>query len=222
LGDLVAIGPDPVGVLEVITNLSNVQVIRGNTDRYVATGERLRPSDRSLTDDPSLRAMYDGIALSFAWTQGAITAAGWLKWLSDLPLDLRYDLPDGTRLLAVHASPGSDSGPGFHPGQNEATMEAMLAGCEADLVCVGHTHFPLDINVNGVRVFNLGSISNPVPPDLRASYAILTMFQTGYELELHHVDYSHKDIIAAVQRMHHPATEYIIRVMRGQHEPSWR
>jgi hypothetical protein len=44
----------------------------------------------------------------------------------------------------------------------------------------------------------------------------------GYDIKLHRVDYSHKDIIASVQRMHHPAADYIIRVMRGQHEPAWR
>jgi predicted phosphodiesterase len=222
LGDLVAIGPDPVGVLEVITALPNVQVVRGNTDRYVANGERLQPTDKALGDDPSLRPVYEGIAISFAWTQGAITTAGWLKWLADLPLEVQLDLPDGTRLLGVHAAPGNDSGPGFHPGQSEASMRKLLAGCDADLVCVGHTHWPLDVQVDRVRVFNLGSISNPVPPDLRATYAILTASTMGYEIKLHRVDYSHKDVIAAVQRMHHPAADYIIRVMRGLHEPAWR
>jgi predicted phosphodiesterase len=222
LGDLVAIGPDPVGVLEVITNLPNVQIIRGNTDRYVAEGERLRPTDKALDDDPSLRPIYDGIAISFAWTQGAITAAGWLKWLQDLPLDVRLVLPDGTRVLGVHASPGNDSGPGFHPGLSEAAMRSLLVDSEADLVIVGHTHWPMDFVLDDIRVFNLGSISNPVPPDLRATYAILSTDRRGYEIELRRVAYSHKDVIAAVQRIHHPAADYIVRVMRGQHEPAWR
>ena len=40
LGDIVALGPDPVGVLERLTVLPADVFVRGNTDRYVVTGER--------------------------------------------------------------------------------------------------------------------------------------------------------------------------------------
>jgi hypothetical protein len=50
------------------------------------------------------------VAHGFAWTQGVITAAGWLNWLTALPLELRLELRDGTRLLAVHVAPGQDDG----------------------------------------------------------------------------------------------------------------
>ncbi len=39
LGDYAAIGYDPVGVLERITDLPDTRFIRGNTDRYLVTGE---------------------------------------------------------------------------------------------------------------------------------------------------------------------------------------
>jgi predicted phosphodiesterase len=39
LGDLVAIGYDPIGVLERIAALPNVRSVQGNTDRYVVTGD---------------------------------------------------------------------------------------------------------------------------------------------------------------------------------------
>jgi len=35
LGDLVAMGPDPVGVMHRIHALPNYQAIRGNTDRWL-------------------------------------------------------------------------------------------------------------------------------------------------------------------------------------------
>jgi len=40
LGDLVALGHDPLGVLRRLRALPNVAFTRGNTDRYVVTGER--------------------------------------------------------------------------------------------------------------------------------------------------------------------------------------
>ncbi len=44
LGDLVAQGYDPAGVLRRLTALPNARFVRGNTDRYTLTGERARPS----------------------------------------------------------------------------------------------------------------------------------------------------------------------------------
>jgi len=39
LGDIVALGPDPVGVLQRLSTLQNCYFIRGNTDRYLVTGD---------------------------------------------------------------------------------------------------------------------------------------------------------------------------------------
>src|SRR5262245_26471365 len=108
LGDLVALGHDPVGVLERLAALPNVQYVRGNTDRYVAVGDRPPPTLADVAADPRLLATLVEIAGTFAWTQGALTAAGWLDWLERLPLELHVALPDGTQVLGVHASPGRD------------------------------------------------------------------------------------------------------------------
>lgn len=38
LDDLVAIGPEPVRTLELLADLPEIQIISGNTERYVVTG----------------------------------------------------------------------------------------------------------------------------------------------------------------------------------------
>jgi hypothetical protein len=103
LGDLVAIGPDPIGVLERLSALKNLRVIRGNTDRYVAVTDRYvavndrpGPSIAQVQADTSLLKALVQVANTFAWTQGMVTAAGWLSWLAQLPLDFEMELPDGT------------------------------------------------------------------------------------------------------------------------------
>ena len=40
LGDLVAIGHDPVGVLQRLVELPNAHFVQGNTDRYTCAGDR--------------------------------------------------------------------------------------------------------------------------------------------------------------------------------------
>jgi predicted phosphodiesterase len=42
LGDLAAIGPEPVATLELVAGLPNVAIVRGNTERYVVTAEQIR------------------------------------------------------------------------------------------------------------------------------------------------------------------------------------
>ena len=43
LGDLVLFGPRPAEVLELLRSLPGIEMLRGNTDRYVLTGEQPAP-----------------------------------------------------------------------------------------------------------------------------------------------------------------------------------
>ena len=90
-----------------------------------------------------------------------------------------------------------------------------------DLVCVGHTHWPMDRHVGGTRVVNLGSVSNPMAPDLRASYALLEADASGYQLAQRWVDYDRQAVIEALQRSRHPASEFIVSYFLGQQRPYW-
>ncbi len=222
LGDLVAIGPHPVEVLERLSKLPNASFVRGNTDRYTVTGDRPSPTTEQVRADLSLLPVLVDVAHSFAWTQGAITSAGWLSWLDGLPLERRLVLPDGARLLGVHASPGRDGGHGVNPALSGAELESLVDGCGADVVCVGHTHWAMNVKVGRVRLVNLGSVSNPCPPDLRASYVVLSANDSCHSLWHRRVDYDRDAVIADVTRIKHPAGDYIIGLMRGQNKPPWR
>jgi predicted phosphodiesterase len=220
LGDIVALGHAPVEVLDRLSALPKVRYVRGNTDRYICTGDRPPPSLKEAQADPSLLPVLVEVAGTFAWTQGAVTNAGWLEWLSRLPVELRTVLPDGTTVLGSHASPGHDDGAGFHPGLSEPDLAYLLGDCDADLVCVGHTHQPMDVMVRETRVVNVGSVSNPTPPDLRANYVIVEADTTGYHIENRRVEYKRQDVISAVERLRHPGTEFIVKHMRGLVKPS--
>jgi predicted phosphodiesterase len=219
LGDLAALGPDPQGVLQRLAALPGASFIRGNTDRYLANGEQPGPELGKIINDPQALALKIRLASSFAWTTGAIASAGWLPWLAGLPLEMRRRLPDGTRLLAVHAAPGTDDGDGIRPRAADEALQRALEGSEADLVLVGHTHIPFNRQPGRVRVANPGSVSNPFPPDLRASYALLTCDASGYRLEHQRVDYDRQAIIDAMRRLAHPSEAYITAFMRGENLP---
>ena len=126
LGDFAALGYDPVTPLETITALPHASFTRGNTDRYVVTEDLPVPPEKAL-EDPALLPQVIEATRSFSWTRGYLSAAGWLDWLTNLPLEVRLTLPDGTRLLGVHASPGRDDGPGLQPKHSDGELEQRLA-----------------------------------------------------------------------------------------------
>ena len=222
LGDHVALGPDPVGVLERLSKLEHAVFTRGNTDRYTVTGDRPAPSLEDAEKDPSLLPRLVTVCRSFAWTQGMVTAGGWYTWLAELPLELTTTLPDGTRLLAVHVSPGEDDGRGFYPDADVAELQTRFGQAEADLVFVGHTHTVLETRIDGLHIVNLGSVSNPLPPDLRASFAICEVDENGYRIQRRRVDYDREAVIQMLKEANHPAADYITANLRGELEPIWK
>ena len=216
LGDLVALGPQPVQVLEILSALPNTRFIRGNTDRYVVSGDRPSPSIEEAKRNSELMGALVEVANTFAWTQGMITAGGWLPWLQELPIDMRNSLPNGTRFLGVHASPGSDDGSGIAPHMDAAEMASLLRDCDAELVCVGHTHCPFEHRAGGVHVVNPGAVSLSVTEDKGASYALLDVEEDEYSLQHYSVPYDRAKVIDQLNRMRHPGRGYLIKHLSDQ------
>jgi len=166
LGDLVLFGPRPAETLQLLQSLPGVEMLRGNTDRYVLTGQQPAPhataADAAVSVD--LVERYGLVAAGIGWTRGVLCQAGLLDALKRLPGELRLDLPDGTRVLGVHASPSADDGPGIKPGPSDEQLGRLLAGCAADIVIGGHTHRAADRSIGRIRALNPGSTGIPERP----------------------------------------------------------
>ncbi|MGZ4683617.1 MAG: metallophosphoesterase family protein [Acidimicrobiales bacterium] len=216
LGDIVAIGPEPIATLELVADLPDVRVTSGNTDRYVVTRDRPPPHAADVRARPELLELFSSVEASFSWTRGAVAASGWLDWLGRLPLETRAELPDGTRLLGVHASPGRDDGEGLTPDRPERDLLEALRGAQADVVFAGHTHQPTDRRIGSVRAVNLGSVSNPITDDLRASYVVVHADRHGHRVEHRRVGYDHEELVRRLARSGHPEAEWIASFQRGE------
>jgi hypothetical protein len=101
LGDLVAIGPQPIETIERLAALPHARFVQGNTDRYVVTGDRPPPTRAEVAADPGLRALFDAVESSFSWTRARLAGTQWLDWLAALGLETHETLPDGTRLAVT-------------------------------------------------------------------------------------------------------------------------
>jgi predicted phosphodiesterase len=166
LGDLVLFGPRPVETLGLLRSLPRVEMLGGNTDRYVLTGDQPAPhaTAADAAGDVDLVERYGLVAAGIGWARGALAQAGLLDALASLPSELRLTAPDGTRVLGVHASPASDDGPGIKPGLPDGELAALLAGCDADVVIGGHTHRRTDRVTGRTRALNPGSTGVPERP----------------------------------------------------------
>jgi hypothetical protein len=153
--------------------------------------------------DPQLIPRLVKSARVGAWAHGYLTGTGWIEWLAGLPLELRTALPDGTRLLGVHAAPGRDDGPGAGPDTTEDELRAMMSGCGAALVCLGHTHQPWEGRVRlpegEVHIVNVGAVTRS-----RADYALLEAGTDGYHITLHRVAYDTEAVRRAMVRHYLP------------------
>jgi predicted phosphodiesterase len=207
VGDLAAVGFDPAGAVRRLQSLPDLKVVRGNTDREAARDEG--DVERAIVDlaasDPAQARRMAAMQRNFAWTRGALMEAGLLDWLANLPVEERIMLPDGTRVLLVHAAPGTDDGDGIREEQSDDALGEVLAGAGADLVIVGHTHQPVERTVNGVRAWNLGNVSVPFTPEKRAMWTLLEADEDRYRLERRFVAYDHDAVRARLDAVDPPA-----------------
>lgn len=206
LGDLVAIGPDPVGVLERLHRLPNCRFLAGNSERYVRTGERPLPDPETAASRPHL----PGLIAGFSWTAGRLYESGWFDWLTSLPASLRGELSTGDKVVGVHATPDRDDGSGLHPLFSDEELEQMLDLADADILCAGHTHLPLERRVGDRCAVNLGSVSNPSKyGDGTASYVVIDATGPTADISQRHVDYDMQAVLQQLLDLRHPALGFI-------------
>ncbi len=211
VGDHCAIGYDPATVIERLETLPNTHFVRGNTDRYILTTDRPSPSFDDVVRNPNLLPTFLDVHAQFVWARGYLEAKGLLSWLDTLPLEYRLNLPDGTRLLAVHASPGKDDGLGIYESLSDDSLYNLLKDAQADLIFVGHYHRAHARRVKNIHCVNVASVSNPPGRfgEKRAHYAILEADESGYTVTSHRVEYDYQAVVDSIRRVRHPAADYM-------------
>lgn len=219
VGDLVLFGPRPAETLQLLLALPGIGMLRGNTDRYVLTGEQPAPhatvADAAASAD--LVERYAAMAGGIGWTRGVLDQAGLLSTLETLPERLRLRLPNGVSVLGVHASPLADDGPGIEPGISDTQLRSLLAGCDADVVVGGHTHCVTDRVVDGIRALNPGSAGMP---RTHGTASWLLLEDCGDALVVTHrgVPYDVAAVVSDLRARRHPNAEFVASVLTGQRQ----
>jgi predicted phosphodiesterase len=189
LGDIVGYGPYPGACVRWIGEHANV-VVQGNHDR--AAGDRV-----SARCPLAFQRLADAVA---PLVESQLTD-GDRAFLSALPHRAYYDFPGG-HCICVHATPGDPLYRAIGPAVDAWSVE--VAGVDAELALVGHTHLQFDLSIAPVgqtlgrcrRVVNPGSVGQPLDGDPRAAYAVFE----GGEIEFKRASYPVERTIEALRR----------------------
>ncbi len=186
LGDLVDYGPDPAPCVEWVRENAR-HAVRGNHDHGAA-------QDVAVAGKAGFKYLT---GVTRALTRERLTAEQ-LRWLGRLPVSKLVTV-ENTRFLLVHASP-RDPLDEYCPADPEVWAR-RLHGVEADVICVGHTHLPYVLEVEGKLIVNPGSVGQPRDGDPRAAYAVIQ----DYNVELKRVEYPVAETVAAIDATALPA-----------------
>jgi putative phosphoesterase len=180
LGDLVDYGLQPVECIEWVQQHADY-CVRGNHDHAVA--QRAAVTGRN----------------GFKYLSGATRQVTWellqpdhLRFLGSLPVTRRVTL-NGVRFLLVHATPRDPMDEYASP--DPELWARRLAKVDVDILCIGHTHQPYTLSVNGKTIINPGSVGQPRDGDPRASYAI---WEDG-RVEIKRVAYPVEDVVQQLE-----------------------
>lgn len=198
LGDLVDYGPEPGACIEWVQKHAHHSV-RGNHDHGVAQNVEVQGVGgfRFLT------------ACTRPFTVAAVNAEQ-RRFLAGLPTSKLVTL-GGKRFLMVHATPRDPMDE--YASADVAFWAPRLAGLKVDFVCVGHTHQPYMLDVNGITVINPGSVGLSRDGDPRVGYAVVDDGQ----VEMKRIDYPVDDTVRAVQTsdIHPTAKQMLADIYRG-------
>jgi predicted phosphodiesterase len=143
LGDVAAIGPSPVEVLDRVRSLA-WPVVMGNTDEWL-----LEPPDARDDDHRRLSELVH-------WARERLQETD-LDYVQRFEPTIEVSLDGGGDLLCFHGSPRSNS-EGLLAETPAPALDEMLAGADASLLAGGHTHVPMIRRHRRATIVNPGSV----------------------------------------------------------------
>jgi putative phosphoesterase len=194
-GDLCLDGPRPKKVLQRLEEVG-AQCVRGNTDRMLADGSE---------------AVAPGEGARIAWTRKQL-GEKWLSWLRELPFALHIGEPQN-ELLVVHANPTNDD-EHMWPDADDATLERLIGEERAMTIAFGHLHLPYVRLWRGKMLVDVASAGLPKDGDPRASYALFTERDGGWEVKHRRVTFDVKKVATQLADCGIPDSAELIATLR--------
>jgi predicted phosphodiesterase len=219
LGDLAMPVPFAAAVIARLRALKaerpeTVEIIGGNADRYMATGEQrqMRPKDAE-----EWAAFAEQRQRRENWAIWAIRQLSWedAEFLFKiLRRELSLDVPGYGTVIGFHAAPGNDEQNLTAEMADYEVLDA-LSDSAGRLAFAGHTHHAQDRDLGLWRLVNDGSVGMPFDGDWRPSYVIATFEGDDVAIDIRRVEYDRVALKIAIEASGHPNAEHLIHWLGG-------
>jgi len=199
-GDIPYGGCNPAEVIDCIMQEGWLGVL-GNTDE-VLWSDAARPTMEAMS--PKLKPLLHTIFDLVAPATRAMIGDTRLKWLQQLPLELRHG-----NLVLMHAGPGNIWKSPLHTAA-DAELASTYGPLNASIVVYGHIHRPFIRKIGALMVCNSGSVGMPYDDDPRASYLLIT----NGEPAIRRVEYDIEKEVGRLLASNYPQKEWLAEVRR--------
>ena len=173
LGDVVDYATDPLPCIDWVRKYA-LATVRGNHDHSVAQRVVVKPGGTFRRMSAAMRPRHFEVLNDEH-----------LTWLAQMPVTRYLTLGDH-RFLLVHATPRDPMDE--YVGDNAEQWQQRLEHVDVDFVCVGHTHIPMQLQLEKTQVINPGSVGQPRDGDPRAAYAIIDKGQVEFRRVPYDID----------------------------------
>jgi predicted phosphodiesterase len=220
LGDLAAFGPRPAESIRRVKALvdateadeakkGTVRTLRGNTDRYLVTGDRPHQKTAENAEDltqlvQALRPLHEALM----WGMEQLTFEDY-EFLSKLAGECDLRAEGYGYVIGYHGTPGNDEG-FLTPETDEEEAADALLDREGRLGIGGHIHRQMDriLNRAGWRVINVGSVGMSFDKPGKAEWGLFTFENGEVMVDLRAVPYDVGAVIADFRAVGVPDPEW--------------
>lgn len=185
LGDIVGYGPQPNEVIDLLEELSPIDVLMGNHDHAAVTG------DTSWFSEHAAQALD--------WTRRRINRQH-KEYLSKLQPSMKIEL-DGITAGLFHGSPRDPLSEYVFPGIPDGLAKGLIQKAGTRLLLLGHTHMPMLQSFGREMVMNPGSVGQPRDGNAKASFAILTISADEVNFEIRRVEYDVDSVVDKISKV---------------------
>lgn len=185
-GDLVGRGPQGSAVVSRIQELGWPSV-RGNHEDYLINFFHRQVPEAWLEDEHWAASR---------WMAAELGARG-VAYAESLPFDLRSSIEPS--LYLCHGTPASNQ-EGVGTWTKEERLAELADELDAEVMICAHTHRPLELDFDGLKIVNVGSVGLPFNGDWRAQYAIMSREAGAWSVEFRQVPYD-RDVFLETYRV---------------------
>jgi len=207
-GDLVLNGPAPAATIDALRALEadGALIVSGNTD--IAVGD----FDYGAAFPQYQDGVPDAITIAAEWAHDELSDDQ-LDWLRRLPAERRRRADDGSLVLVVHGSPGSQTR-GFDQALDANVIFERAALTDARVICVGHTHVPEIRDLGWKVIVNAGSAGYVFDGEPTATWALVTIEDGAVRGEIRRAEFDALAVANAISARGLPGDVYRAATVR--------